>query len=244
MGGMVAWLDKTFYPAFSKNWDDQILRERILRQVSSESRILDFGAGRGCVEAMNFRSVVQWVAGVDVDPVVRMNPHLHEAAILEPPAFRIPFPDCSFDFVFADNVLEHLEGPGDVLKEIVRVLKPGGAFIAKTPGKWHYMPIIARITPIAFHRFYNRLRGRLEADTFPTVYRCNSPGAVRRCAAVAGLEVDKIEHIEGRPEYLRLSWMTYLAGIAYERIVNSRAVLAPLRSVLLVHMSKPRSRAA
>jgi len=244
MGGMVAWLDKTFYAAFSKNWDDQMLRDRILRQVSPESRVLDFGAGRGYVEAMNFRSAVQWVAGVDVDPVVRMNPYLHQAAVLEPPAFDIPFPDGSFDLVFADNVLEHLERPGDVLKEIARVLKPGGAFIAKTPGKWHYMPIVARITPIAFHRFYNRLRGRREVDTFPTVYRCNSPGAARQCAAVAGLVVDEIEHVEGRPEYLRLSWATYLVGIAYERIVNSAGVLAPIRSVMMIRMSKPRSRAA
>lgn len=239
MTRLVSWLDAKMYPGFQANWDDRIFRERILSRIARSSRILDFGAGRGNVEAMNFRGKVLHVAGVDVEPAVLANPYRDDAAVLTPPEYRIPFPESSFDVVFADNVLEHLENPELVLGEIGRVLKPGGAFLGKTPGKWHYMPIIARATPTSFHRFFNRLRGRKEVDTFPTLYRCNTRRAVLRCARTAGLSVGSMEFIEGRPEYLRLTWVTYVLGYIYERIVNSQEILAPLRSVKIIHLCKP-----
>lgn len=101
------------------------------------------------------------------------------------------------------------------------------------------MPTIARFTPLAFHRFYNRLRGRKVIDTFPTFYRCNSRIDAARCARTAGLDVEGIDFVDGRPEYLRLLWVTYVFGILYERIVSRFGALAPLRAVMLVQFRKP-----
>ena len=41
--------------------------------------------------------------------------------------------DCSFDCVVAVEVLEHVELDEDFVKEVCRVLKPGGAFVMTTP---------------------------------------------------------------------------------------------------------------
>lgn len=41
-------------------------------------------------------------------------------------AMRMSFPDASFDFVYSFDVFEHLPDVPAVLREIVRVLKPGG----------------------------------------------------------------------------------------------------------------------
>jgi SAM-dependent methyltransferase len=220
-------MDRTLYPGHVANWDDVLFRERLVSVMDGGSTILDYGAGRGNVVQMHFRGSVSTVAGVDIDTAVLGNPHLDEAAILDPVTGRIPFEDAKFDLVFADNVMEHVDDPIAVFLEIGRVLKPGGIFLAKTPNKWHYMPLIARCTPIWFHRFYNHLRGRSSVDTFPTVYRCNQRKAVERSSKAAGLKMSRIDFIEGRPEYLRLFAVTYLIGWFYERLVNSARFFAP-----------------
>lgn len=229
-------LDRALYPGFARNWDDQIFRESILQHLTPVAVILDLGAGAGIVQQMNFRGLAAKVCGVDLDPRVVDNPMLDEGKIAD--AGGIPYPDATFDVVFADNVLEHLPDPLAVFREIARVLKRGGVFLFKTPNKTHYMPMIARLTPHRFHQFVNRLRGRAEADTFPTRYRANAPAAIRRLATDAGLEVVRIELIEGRPEYLRMTWPTYLLGAAYERLVNAWDGLAMFRILLVGELRK------
>lgn len=225
-------MDRSFYPQFGRNWDDALFRQHILRFLSKEARALDLGAGRGNVAQMNFKDQVAHVAGVDVDPAVFENPFLDSAGLISKEDGKIPYGDGEFDVVFSDNVLEHLPDPLVTFLEVRRVLRPGGVFLAKTPNKWHYMPLVARATPHWFHRFYNRLRGRSEADTFPTLYRCNSRGAISKCAAAAGMSVEEMRFIEGRPEYLRISALTYIVGFMYERTVNCSRWLEPVRGVI------------
>jgi SAM-dependent methyltransferase len=43
-------------------------------------------------------------------------------------AERLPFADGELDFVWIFDVLEHVEDPESVLREVARVLKPGGGF--------------------------------------------------------------------------------------------------------------------
>jgi SAM-dependent methyltransferase len=233
---LLSVLDQKFYPEFTKNWDDYLFRKKLLGLIKRNSCILDLGAGAGIVSAMNFRGVAARVCGVDLDPRVASNPYLDEGIVAD--AGRIPYPDQSFDIVFADNVMEHLDQPEEVFKEIARVLRPGGRLLFKTPNRSHYMPLIARITPHRFHRYINRIRGRNETDTFPTRYRCNSPADIKLIAHKAGFSVTDIELIEGRPEYLRMTVPTYLIGLVYERTVNRFNALARFRILLIAELVK------
>ncbi len=51
-------------------------------------------------------------------------------------ALHLPFADQSFDKVICSEVLEHIPDYDSVLKEIKRVLKPGGVFCASVPRFW------------------------------------------------------------------------------------------------------------
>ena len=51
-------------------------------------------------------------------------------------AYSIPLPNNSVDIVICSEVLEHLHEYNDAIKEIHRVLKPGGKFYASVPASW------------------------------------------------------------------------------------------------------------
>jgi SAM-dependent methyltransferase len=237
MGRIVDWMDRTLYPDQGANWDDRRFREVVLETLRPEDALLDLGAGAGIVEAMDFRGTAARICGVDPDPRVAENPFLDEGRVGV--GESIPYEDGAFDLVVADNVLEHLERPVEVFREVARVLRPGGSFLVKTPNARHYVPLIARLTPYRFHRFLNRLRGRREVDTFPTRYRANRPADLARHARAAGLELEWVERIEGRPEYLRFHPLAYALGWLYERAVNRIPGLADHRVLLVAELRKP-----
>lgn len=232
------WLDKTFYPEFSDHWDEHILRTRILRYVTPSSRVLDVGAGRGSKPVLSLRGVCGRSVGVDIDAAVLKNPNVDEAFVIDRDELRLPFGDSSFDVVFSNSVIEHLADVGLFFAEIARVLRAGGVFLAKTPNRHHYVALAARLSPIWFHVFYNQLRGRAAQDTFPTHYACNTRHELERQCKQHGLVLRSLSLIEGRPEYLRICAPLYVAGIAYERIVNAFSILEAIRSVIIMEASK------
>ena len=231
------WLDRGRYRAFETRWDDRLLRAAVLREIGPDKDLLDLGAGAGIVPEMNFKGHARRVCGVDPDPRVAANPNLDDGR--EGIGESIPYADASFDVVVSDNVLEHLDDPVSVFREVRRVLRPGGVFLAKTPNRWHYVALGASITPHSFHRKFNEARGRASVDTFPTRYRANSRGQLARIARDAGLELVSVDFFEGRPEYLRRWGALYLLGAVYEWIVNSTRLLAPVRVVLIAKLRKP-----
>lgn len=239
MSDLTTWLDQRLYPGHAKNWDDRLFRERILTHLDSDATVLDIGAGAGIVSEMHFRGQVARICGVDLDPRVTTNPMLDEGRVAD--ARHIPYEDNTFDVAFADNVMEHLSHPIEVFREINRVLKPDGVLLFKTPNKWHYMPTIARFTPHGFHRFINRLRGRAEVDTFPTLYRANTAAKVAQLSAQSGFQVERIIRVEGRPEYLRISPVTYVFGFLYERLVNATDILTMFRILLIAELRKAKA---
>lgn len=153
--------------------------------------VLDFGAGRG--EFMendpssyrrwiqNFRGRCARVHGCDVDSVVRDNPTLDSAEVIEI-GKPLPYEDETFDLIVSRYVFEHVADPEWAASELLRVLKPGGWICAMTPNKWGYVALASRLVPNRVHaRVLSKIQpGRKEMDVFPTTYRLNRPSDVRR----------------------------------------------------------------
>ena len=238
MSKLTKFLDDKFYNQYGDNWDDVTFRSVILDHMREHHICLDYGCGRGNVMQMNFLGHAKFIAGVDPDKEVFSNKFINEAKILDIETNIIDYPNNTFDIVFSDNVMEHIKNSNSVLQEINRVLKPGGVLLFKTPNKHHYMPLIARFTPTWFHRYYNKKRGRDSADTFPTTYQLNTKSDIARFSANNSFAVDRVTILEGRPEYLRLTFPTYLLGLAYERLVNSSSKLEFIRCVIIAKLVK------
>jgi len=60
-------------------------------------------------------------------------PEARYVGVLQGDATRLPFADDSFDRVITSEVLEHIQSDTQAIGELVRVLKPGGAFAATVP---------------------------------------------------------------------------------------------------------------
>lgn len=175
---------------------------RINALVGELSRVLDFGAGRGhwAVDPMPemsrrlrmLRGRVAEVVGTDVDPAVLTNPALDAAQVVEL-GDRLPFEAGSFDLVIADHVLEHVNADDaqDVADDVMRVLKPGGWFAARTPNKWGMIGVGARAVPNSLHvRTLRRLQpDRKAEDVFPTRYSMNTRRDLGRLFADHDLHV-------------------------------------------------------
>jgi SAM-dependent methyltransferase len=111
----------------------------ILRQLATGETALDFGCGRGQVVAL---ARAHGLDVVGVDTFDRKWGHWLDDVAPEARAFvgriedgRLPYPDSTFDCVFANMVFEHIpwQHVPRALREIRRVLKPGGRFIALFP---------------------------------------------------------------------------------------------------------------
>ncbi|PID78635.1 methyltransferase type 11 [bacterium DOLJORAL78_65_58] len=49
-----------------------------------------------------------------------------------------PFADGTFDVVFHQGLLEHFRDPGPMLRDNIRILKPGGHLVVDVPQTYHY----------------------------------------------------------------------------------------------------------
>lgn len=233
------YLDRFYNP--SRGWIDGTSEFHAMCAVHIRpgSTILEIGAGPPNPTS-RFLSSLGRLSGVDIDPAVRSNDALTEARVLETHAY--PFADASFDACVSNYVLEHIEDPVVHLAEVARVLRPGGAYLFRTPNRYHYVSLVSRLTPHWVHEaIANRLRNLAEdaQDPYPTHYRLNSRGAIRRAAAQTGLRILELRMVEKEPSY-GMAWRPLFLGfMLYERMVNSSALFAALRVNIFGVLERP-----
>lgn len=105
----------------------ELLGQRGLR---AGFRVLDYGAGTGRLATI-LRQLGAAVDGVETAEAARLEAKRRYGFEFYPEISAVPA--ASFDFVVSVEVIEHLTDPHSVLRELRRVLKPGGHFFLTTP---------------------------------------------------------------------------------------------------------------
>lgn len=110
-------------------------------QYRQNNRLLDVGCGGGTL--LNAARTNGWNArGVDVSESVAEHVRGLGFNVFRGELHEAGFPDSEFDVVTAAELVEHLFDPQTVLKEIQRILRPGGVLWTTTP---HWRGLSARL---------------------------------------------------------------------------------------------------
>lgn len=91
--------------------------QETLQGLPPGARVLDVGSGG--------RVIVPGIITLDAVPFAGVS--------IVGDVHRLPLPDNQFDCVFCTGVLEHIRDPWQVIREIHRVLKPGGVIHLDAP---------------------------------------------------------------------------------------------------------------
>lgn len=133
----MSYLERVFLATEEEN------RQEILRAVIPVpgGSLLDLGCADGVVTMRIARAAqVAHVAGVEfIEPWAAQAREHGVDAVVADLGQRLPYDDASFDIVHSNQVIEHLPKTDFFLREIRRVLKPGGYAILSTNNlaSWH-----------------------------------------------------------------------------------------------------------
>lgn len=101
----------------------------LLRAVAHGGRVLDLGCGDGrAVELIESTGAAYVGVDIQQSPEVASRSRI-DAQFETFNGVDLPFPDEYFDVVYSNQVFEHVRHPDRLVCEVLRVLKPGGAFV-------------------------------------------------------------------------------------------------------------------
>ena len=110
----------------------------VLPSIRPGDRVLDVGCGPGSI-SVGMAAVAASVTGVDLDHAeftgareFAKSEHIENVTFVEGSIYDLAFPDATFDVCTCFSMLEVVERPLEGLREVFRILKPGGVLAASS----------------------------------------------------------------------------------------------------------------
>ena len=103
-------------------------------ELKSGQKLFEIGCGR-CEMLNSFSKLGFEISGVDSSERARnfAPTNISKLEILDISKNNLPFDNNEFDVIFTKSVIEHISDPTQLMKEILRILKPKGLIIVLTP---------------------------------------------------------------------------------------------------------------
>ena len=214
-----------------------IVRGLIANSLKNDCVILDAGCGhRPVIPDHNGLSVLK--IGMDmVLEDIKKNKTIDHGIISN--INYIPIKRESVDIIICNMVFEHLQEPERTFSELSRIIKKDGYLIFMTPCIYNIVTLINRMIPNRFHRnFAKLLTGANETDIFPTYYKANSIGNLRKMLGENNFVEKDLIMYQPPPYAFVFSTIICKLMIQYYHIINSYDWLKSLRGVIIAKYQK------
>uniref|UniRef100_UPI004056B0CA class I SAM-dependent methyltransferase n=1 Tax=Alistipes sp. TaxID=1872444 RepID=UPI004056B0CA len=187
-----------------------------------EGKVLEIGTGSGYGVEVIAPHTTQFIT---LDKHRTQGLHLpSHAEFREAKVPPLPFPDEEFDTVISFQVIEHIKQDQAFVKEVARVLKPGGSFIVSTPNR----PMSLTRNPWHIREYSGEEFYRLLAKEFSEVEKMGVEGNAR-IMAYYEKNREGVERIT-RFDPLRLQWRLprWMLKLPYDLLnrLNRRRLLS------------------
>ena len=190
---------------------------QVEKALTPNSVLVDVGCGRTSYGAEVYKKAKKRI-GLDVDEYAKENPVMDEVHIMKGELF--PLPDACADVVAAQWVVEHVVHPDTFLKEVSRVLRPGGTFIFMTTNIKSPIIRLTSFIPLSVASFIRtRVLHFAHDETFPRIYAMNSAEELKTLAEAHGFEITVADHIESFG-YFRFSSVILRAYIEWTKLLR------------------------
>ena len=124
--------------------------------IPCDAAVLDIGCGTGANLRMLHELGFRRARGIDQSPdAIGYCRQKGLGPIDCGDAARLPFPDGTFDLVLATDIIEHLDDDAAGLREVGRILRPGGRALITVPA---FMALWGPHDELAHHKRRYRLR--------------------------------------------------------------------------------------
>jgi ubiquinone/menaquinone biosynthesis C-methylase UbiE len=150
----------------------RFLMELLQKRKRPSATLLEVGCGTGRIlSTIHERDPRLKLSGVDISKtqISIARRECKGIAFLLATAERLPFRDNSFDYVIFMDVIEHVENPDTMLREIHRVLKPGGYLYGGSPAEGHGIYWLSK--KIFGRHFKEEVIGHIQQYTVADLHR-------------------------------------------------------------------------
>lgn len=186
------WTGERLEPGvFNETTIEHLHRYAFVLEYTRGKKVLDIACGEGYGSALLARSAAH-VTGVDIDKEsvnsAKRKYNIPNLSFIEGSVEKIPSEDHVFDTVVCFETLEHVAIHEILLKEITRVLKPGGLVIISTPDRKNYTEKTGRNNP-----FHVKELNRLEFEMLLKMFYRNVVIVQQQIAFSSVISGDKAE---------------------------------------------------
>jgi 2-polyprenyl-3-methyl-5-hydroxy-6-metoxy-1,4-benzoquinol methylase len=194
------------------------------RAMNLTGQVLEFGAGTGTlIGRLVAEGCAGTLTGADLLPRPAEIPNEIEWIQADLNA-RLPCPDASFDTIISTEVIEHLENPRAVFRELARLLRPGGQLLLTTPNQESIRSLASLI-----------VRGHHVAfldESYPAHLTALVRRDLERLCLEAGFEPPRFSYTDSGavPKWTSVTWQSVSLGLLRGRLFSDNLVVVTRRA--------------